>query len=151
MFLKSPWIWLFLTCTNSVHNLCGGIVHSWYLATNSNTVCIPGILTISIIVVYPIIKSDVHGWLKIKLLLLLLKVWHIWLFCIDVDECSRHLDNCARKSQCINTIGTFSCKCNHGYTGNGVTCTGRWCNLVITDNSKLQSLRALFLTSYVSL
>jgi hypothetical protein len=39
----------------------------------------------------------------------------------DINECSLSIDNC----QCINTIGSFSCRCNHGYTGNGVICYGK--------------------------
>ncbi|CAB3993318.1 deleted in malignant brain tumors 1 -like, partial [Paramuricea clavata] len=41
----------------------------------------------------------------------------------EVDECSHELDNCGNNSQCINTAGSFSCRCNRGYTGNGVICT----------------------------
>ena len=43
---------------------------------------------------------------------------------IDVDECSRGLDNCGSNSQCINTNGSFLCRCYDGYTGNGVYCYG---------------------------
>jgi hypothetical protein len=49
----------------------------------------------------------------------------VWLFNIDVDECSLGLDNCANNSQCINTNGSFLCRCNHGYSGNGVFCSGK--------------------------
>ncbi|CAB4013640.1 deleted in malignant brain tumors 1 -like, partial [Paramuricea clavata] len=42
----------------------------------------------------------------------------------DVDECSRGLDTCRSNSQCVNTIGTFLCNCNPGYTGYGVNCYG---------------------------
>ena len=45
-------------------------------------------------------------------------------FLSDVDECSRGLDNCGNNSQCNNTVGSFSCRCNHGYSGDGVTCNG---------------------------
>ncbi|CAB3997370.1 deleted in malignant brain tumors 1 -like, partial [Paramuricea clavata] len=41
----------------------------------------------------------------------------------DVNECSRGLDNCGSNSQCINTVGSFLCRCNNGYTGNGVVCS----------------------------
>ncbi|CAB3984575.1 deleted in malignant brain tumors 1 -like, partial [Paramuricea clavata] len=40
----------------------------------------------------------------------------------DVDECSRGLANCDSNSQCINTDGSFVCRCNQGYSGNGVYC-----------------------------
>ena len=51
---------------------------------------------------------------------------YLTLVCVDVDECAHGLDNCGNNSQCINTVGSFSCRCNHGYTGNGVICTGKW-------------------------
>ncbi|XP_028408887.1 scavenger receptor cysteine-rich type 1 protein M130-like [Dendronephthya gigantea] len=40
----------------------------------------------------------------------------------DIDECSRGLGNCGVNSHCINTVGSFECICNHGYTGDGVSC-----------------------------
>ena len=47
-------------------------------------------------------------------------------FCLhaDIDECeSDDLNNCHENAQCINTEGSFTCSCNTGYTGDGVTCT----------------------------
>jgi hypothetical protein len=41
----------------------------------------------------------------------------------DVDECSLNTDNCDANATCTNTAGSFTCTCNSGYTGNGVTCT----------------------------
>ncbi|XP_028408846.1 uncharacterized protein LOC114531439 [Dendronephthya gigantea] len=43
----------------------------------------------------------------------------------DVDYCSLGLDNCHWFSQCTTTDAGFSCRCNEGYTGNGVTCMGK--------------------------
>lgn len=42
--------------------------------------------------------------------------------CSDVNECTTNTDNCAAKAACTNTTGGFTCKCNSGYSGNGVTC-----------------------------
>ena len=42
----------------------------------------------------------------------------------DIDECSMGSDNCRTDAQCTNNNGSFTCTCNDGYTGNGVTCTG---------------------------
>ncbi|CAB4011848.1 MAM and LDL-receptor class A domain-containing 1-like [Paramuricea clavata] len=42
----------------------------------------------------------------------------------EVDECSRGIDNCDSNAQCINTPGSFSCRCNDGFTGSGVICFG---------------------------
>ena len=42
--------------------------------------------------------------------------------CNDVNECSAGTDNCSANAACTNTPGSFSCACNMGYSGNGVTC-----------------------------
>ena len=41
---------------------------------------------------------------------------------VDVDECALGTDNCDVNATCTNTGGSFSCACNEGYEGNGVTC-----------------------------
>jgi len=41
----------------------------------------------------------------------------------DVDECVLGTDNCHAHASCINTDGSFTCKCNDGYHGNGVQCS----------------------------
>jgi len=40
----------------------------------------------------------------------------------DVDECVQGTHNCDVNAQCTNTDGSYSCECNAGYSGNGVTC-----------------------------
>ena len=47
----------------------------------------------------------------------------------DVDECERDLDNCALNAACTDTIGNFTCTCNIGYSGDGVSC-GK-CSLLV--------------------
>ena len=32
--------------------------------------------------------------------------------------------NCNMNATCSNTIGSFSCSCNSGYSGNGFACSG---------------------------
>lgn len=45
-------------------------------------------------------------------------------FFVDTDECEIETDNCHGDAICKNTDGSFSCKCNKGYQGNGTSCTG---------------------------
>jgi len=62
--------------------------------------------------------------------------------CDDLDECATNNDNCDSDATCTNSVGSFSCSCNSGFSGDGETCTrdltdtagcdGIW-NL-ITDN-----------------
>jgi len=42
--------------------------------------------------------------------------------CVDKDECEEKSDNCDKNAQCTNTLGSFSCACNDGYSGDGQTC-----------------------------
>ena len=42
----------------------------------------------------------------------------------DVDECATNVDNCADQATCTDTEGSFSCSCNTGYTGDGISCSG---------------------------
>ncbi|EPX58416.1 hypothetical protein D187_004172 [Cystobacter fuscus DSM 2262] len=43
--------------------------------------------------------------------------------CVDVNECAAGTDNCNENATCTNTVGSFTCACNAGYEGDGVTCT----------------------------
>ncbi|XP_078382514.1 uncharacterized protein LOC144665201 isoform X1 [Oculina patagonica] len=40
----------------------------------------------------------------------------------DLDECSTHTYTCDVNADCINTVGSYSCSCRAGYTGDGQTC-----------------------------
>ena len=42
----------------------------------------------------------------------------------DFDECASGLTDCDPNAFCDNTVGSFNCTCQTGYTGNGTTCTG---------------------------
>jgi len=38
------------------------------------------------------------------------------------NECELGTDNCADEATCTDTVRSFSCSCNDGYSGDGVTC-----------------------------
>ena len=41
----------------------------------------------------------------------------------DINECASDADNC---DNCTNTPDSFTCTCNQGYNGNGLTCVGEY-------------------------
>ena len=45
--------------------------------------------------------------------------------CVDIDECIRGTHNCHSDATCTNTEASFTCQCNDGYDGDGVTCSGK--------------------------
>ena len=60
---------------------------------------------------------------------------------IDIDECaSMDTNNCAADATCDNTpAGSFTCTCNSGYTGDGLTCTGEYhVNITMQYSSPVQ-------------
>ena len=43
----------------------------------------------------------------------------------DIDECSTTTHNCNLNANCANTDGSFKCVCKEGYTGDGMSCSGK--------------------------
>ena len=52
------------------------------------------------------------------------KLLDIMILHADVHECDVDRDNCSTNAICINSIGSYICQCQSGYTGSGVTCNG---------------------------
>ena len=48
----------------------------------------------------------------------------VCLFHADIDECQSGEHNCHAHADCTNTKGGFMCRCQDGYYGDGVYCTG---------------------------
>ena len=49
---------------------------------------------------------------------------------LDIDECVEQ-SPCDDNAVCTNTPGSFTCVCNGGFSGNGLTCTGQ--NYTVED------------------
>ena len=49
----------------------------------------------------------------------------------DINECTTGTDNCDTNADCTNTPGSFTCACNQGYSGDGLTCTGMHYTIVV--------------------
>ena len=57
-------------------------------------------------------------------LLILYLIKTLFIFAADLNECTALASACHVNAQCHNTIGSYGCTCNPGFTGNGKTCTG---------------------------
>ena len=45
---------------------------------------------------------------------------------LDIDECLSAANNCHNEyATCFNTDGSFTCSCNSGYSGDGVSCQSK--------------------------
>ncbi|CAD5110882.1 DgyrCDS247 [Dimorphilus gyrociliatus] len=42
--------------------------------------------------------------------------------CPEMDECSLSLHDCQENATCFNTLGSYECKCNRGFIGDGRVC-----------------------------
>ena len=43
---------------------------------------------------------------------------------LDINECDQAGARCDVNADCMNTIGSFNCRCRPGYEGDGQNCTG---------------------------
>ena len=68
------------------------------------------------------LEMESHAWVNVCLHLG--NSCYVYLCPLDIDECTTGADNCDTNAACTNNPGSFTCSCNHGYTGDGVTCMG---------------------------
>ena len=59
-------------------------------------------------------------------------------FSIDTDECTAGTHRCDTNSTCINFDGSYTCKCNSGYNGDGFNCTGKEYNSYPRCSTRIQ-------------
>ena len=50
----------------------------------------------------------------------------------DENECDRFPSVCDSDAQCMNNEGSFTCRCNSGFTGNGTVCNGKYARMLHT-------------------
>ena len=58
-------------------------------------------------------------------------------FFSDFDECANNTDDCDVNAYCNNTVGSFNCTCNSGYTGNGTACAGKYDYFILDRSSSI--------------
>jgi len=44
---------------------------------------------------------------------------------VDIIECDTDNGGCSSAATCTNIVGSFTCECLTGYTGDGFTCDGK--------------------------
>ncbi|VBB27108.1 unnamed protein product [Acanthocheilonema viteae] len=43
--------------------------------------------------------------------------------CVDIDECVEKTSECNKRASCVNTVGSYQCTCEDGFSGDGKNCT----------------------------
>ena len=41
---------------------------------------------------------------------------------LDINECEMRIDSCDDNATCTNIDGSYDCRCDNGYSGDGFTC-----------------------------
>jgi len=70
-------------------------------------------------------KHDASGVLQTEffpLIICFLCLSHFIL--LDVNECAASSSSCSSNALCTNNVGSYSCSCKAGFTGNGKYCIG---------------------------
>ena len=56
---------------------------------------------------------------------------------LDNDECTGNGTLCHTNASCTNTEGSYNCKCNNGYKGDGYNCQGYLILIYSINNSNI--------------
>ena len=68
---------------------------------------------------------------------------YVQLLFIDIDECSLNLP-CDSNAICTDTVGSFTCQCRLGFTGNGTSCEGDICTYMCVVPMHIHTLVHIF-------
>ena len=71
---------------------------------------------------------------------------------VDIDECLT-VSPCHANATCNNTEGSYTCTCDSGYSGDGVSCNGRRftnLNTEIIDKIPIENLNEICRASFIS-
>ena len=58
-----------------------------------------------------------------SLILLYLSLYMMMPTPSDINECELDLNNCDVNAECNDTEGSYTCRCDLGFTGNGFSCS----------------------------
>ena len=61
-----------------------------------------------------------------RTILLAVQYLYSFYFVLDIHECSTSSHSCDVNAVCSNTVGSYTCACKLGYSGNGRTCSGKF-------------------------
>ena len=67
---------------------------------------------------------------------------------VDINEC---LSNpCDINAVCEDVRGSFDCRCNEGYSGNGLTCLSKFTVFVMTSIRRVDDITVALLYQHLS-
>ena len=58
-------------------------------------------------------------------------IFVIWLYFLDVDECTDGTFTCDEHANCHNIEGSYKCQCKEGYSGTGQQCDGNILSFIL--------------------
>lgn len=56
--------------------------------------------------------------------------------CAELDECRTGQHACHEYAECINTMGSYHCRCKDGYEGDGFDCKRKYYRYVLNGGIK---------------